>query len=110
MVYLRVAIQKDGGRFWFEVNPNLFEETHIDFLIYACGSEKSVYVFPLNDFKNMLESANLGGVNQVPNFSISVDSHEFKPAGHFRNKYSIKKYYNNFSLIKSNISNALEEV
>ena len=48
----------------------------------------------------MLESANVGGVNQVPNFTIFVNSHELEPAGHSEKKYPIKEYFNNFSLIK----------
>jgi len=109
-VYLRVASEKSGSKYWFDVNPNLFRNVKVDFLIYACGSEHSVYVFPLSDFLQMLESANLGGVNQVPNFTIFVDSHELEPAGHSRNRYSINKYYNNYSAIKPIIPSISVEV
>jgi len=112
-VYLRVATEKSGYKYWFDINPNLFKKIKVDFLIYACGNENSVYVFPLNDFLQMLASANLGGVNQVPNFTIFVDSHEFEPAGHSRNRYQIKKYYNNFSLLKpivSSVSDIIQKI
>lgn len=112
-VYLRVATEKSGYKYWFDINPNLIRKVNVDFLIYACGSENSVYVFPLEDFLHMLESANPGGVNQVPNFTIFVDSHEFEPAGHSKNRYPIKKYYNNYSIVKPinlGVSDEVEEI
>ncbi len=107
-VYLRVASKKSGYKYWLDVNPNLFRKNNVDFLIYGCGSEKSIYIFPLNEFLLMIESANLGGVNQVPNFTIFVNSHELEPAGDSGNRFQIKKYFNDYSAITqifSNVSN-----
>jgi|WetSurMetagenome_2_1015567.scaffolds.fasta_scaffold15771_1 hypothetical protein len=98
-VYLRVAIEKAGDKYWYDINPKLFIKTKIDFLVYACGKTKSMYVFPAKIFFEMIRSASLGGVNQVPNFTIFIDSHELEPAGKSEQRFKIKDFWNKFTLI-----------
>jgi hypothetical protein len=93
-IYLRVTTTKAGPKYWFDVKPNLYERRMVDFFVYACGSPQSIYVFPVDVFARMIAGASKGGVNQVPNFTIFVDSHEFEPAGQSDKRHDISKYFN----------------
>lgn len=94
---IRVATQKSGSKYWFDVSPALYEGRRVECFIYACGSAAVLYVFPVEDFKRMIAGAHIGGVNQYPNFTIYVDTNNFEPAGHSDCRYPIGKYLNNFA-------------
>jgi len=100
-IYLRVTTEKSGAKYWFDIKKELYEQKMADILMYACGSSNRIYVFPIDDFARMISGASLGGVNQVPNFTIFLDSHKFEPAGRSDRKHDIKQYYNNFTEISA---------
>jgi predicted restriction endonuclease len=99
-IYLRVATKKAGAKYWFDVNPKSFKKGGADFLLYACGSKDRLYLFPVNDFIELISGASIGGVNQFPNFTIYLDNHKLEPAGQAHRRHDISKYYNNFSPIR----------
>jgi len=96
-IYLRVTTEKSGPKYWFDIKPDLYERKMADFLMYACGSSNRIYVFPVDDFSIMISGASVGGVNQVPNFTIFLDSQKLEPAGRSDRKHDIAQYYNNFA-------------
>jgi hypothetical protein len=98
-IYLRVTTEKAGSKYWFDTKQDLYEQKKADFFIYACGSKDRLYIFPVDDFINMIEGASVGGVNQAPNFTIFVNTHKLEPAGRSDRKHDISKYYNNLSSI-----------
>lgn len=98
-IQLRVATKKAGAKYWFDVNPKSYKKGGADFLLYACGSKDHLYLFPINDFIQLISGASIGGKNQFPNFTIYLDIHKFEPAGQAHRRQDISKYYNNFSPI-----------
>jgi len=97
---VRVATKKSGDKYWFDVTPALYEKKLVDYFIYACGSSDSIFVFPVNDLAELIESASIGGSKQVPNFTIYLDTSDFEPAGRADDKHKIQSYLNNFNLLK----------
>ncbi len=98
---VRSASRKSGNKYWFDVTPSLYEQEKVDYFIYVCGSPESIYIFPCNDFSELIKGANLGGQKQVPNFTIFDNTDEFEPAGASYNRHNIFKYKNNYKIIAS---------
>jgi len=96
---IRTANEKAFDKYWFDVTPSLYQKPRVDFLIYSCGSAKSLFVFPVRDFESLIEGASLGGAKQVPNFTIFLDRNEFEPAGRSKNRISIVRFRNNVGLV-----------
>lgn len=103
-VNIRTGATGEGGKFWFDVKPEFFER--VDFFVYACESEKNIYLFPSDDLKSLIEGASKGGSGNVPQFTVYLLTHKLAPAGRAHNKRNIKKYYNSFDLIKGNESDS----
>lgn len=96
---VRTASKKSGDKYWFDVTPALYEENQVDYFIYVCGSPESIYIFPCDDFAELIKGAHLGGQKQVPNFTIFDGVNEFEPAGLSNKRKNIFKYRNNFKTI-----------
>ncbi|MBI5713191.1 MAG: hypothetical protein HZC38_07180 [Chloroflexi bacterium] len=97
-VNLRVTTKKAGAKYWFDVTPDLYNK--VAFFLYACGNAEHIYVFPSNELANMLSNASVGGVNQVPNFTIYIDTHELEPAGQSLSRHDIEEYHNAHSFLR----------
>ena len=100
-INLRVTTKKSGAKFWFDITPALYESSMVDFFVYACGNDKDIYIFPKNDIQEMVSKASSGGINDVPNFTIYTNRHEFEPAGRATQRISIRRYHNAFGLIEN---------
>lgn len=98
-INLRVTTKKSGTKFWFDITPILYERSMVDFFVYACGSDENIYIFPRKDMQEMVYIASNGGINNVPNFTIYTNYHEFEPAGHADQRIPIRRYHNAFGLI-----------
>jgi hypothetical protein len=106
-VYIGVTTDKKGspGKYFLDINQDLYDQKMAEFIVYACGSKDRIYVFPVDDFINLIAGASVSNSNSKARlFTIYINSHKFEPAGHSDRKHDISKYYNNFSpvLFKDN--------
>ena len=96
---LRTTTTERDGVFWFDVTPELYEKHEVEFFIYVCGSPDVMYIFPQVNFKHFVSSANVGGIKQVPNFTLCVRTNHFQPGGHPSSSSNIAGFRNAFFLI-----------